>query len=339
MSSSCGASVGIIVNPSSGRDIRRLLAWASVFPASEKVNIVLRLLSAMGALGVAQAWMLPDAAGIAARVRDAAELARTGRGVPMPIVRLIDMQVRDSVDDSVEAASLMLRQEVRVIAVLGGDGTHRAVAAGCGSVPLATISTGTNNAFPDWRESTLVGIATALVATGRVDASVGVRRNKRLRVNGARIDEIALVDVSLSRQLGRGSGAVWEGDAISDIFTAFAEPTAIGLSSIAGLLLPVSRSEPCGVHVRCGPGRVLRAPILPGVLAAVSVASTRRIGLGERLALPAMRGSIAIDGERQIQVDPQERLWVALDFDGPRTVAVDAVLAHAASQGLLLEQQ
>ena len=31
-------TVGIIVNPSSGRDIRRLLSRASVFPNGEKIN-------------------------------------------------------------------------------------------------------------------------------------------------------------------------------------------------------------------------------------------------------------------------------------------------------------
>jgi hypothetical protein len=45
-------SVGVIANPSSGRDLRRLLSWASVFPTAEKVNVVLRLISAMGSLGV-----------------------------------------------------------------------------------------------------------------------------------------------------------------------------------------------------------------------------------------------------------------------------------------------
>ena len=43
----------------------------------------------------------------------------------------------------------MRRMEVAAIIVLGGDGTHRVVVSECGSVPIAGVSTGTNNAFPD----------------------------------------------------------------------------------------------------------------------------------------------------------------------------------------------
>ena len=46
---------------------------------------------------------------------------------------------------------------VRAIVVLGGDGTHRVVAKACGDVPLCAISTGTNNAFPELRETTVAG--------------------------------------------------------------------------------------------------------------------------------------------------------------------------------------
>jgi hypothetical protein len=46
------ATVGVIANPMSGRDIRRLVASASVFPNAEKASMVVRLTAAAGALGV-----------------------------------------------------------------------------------------------------------------------------------------------------------------------------------------------------------------------------------------------------------------------------------------------
>ena len=337
MSRSTPLSVGVIANPSSGRDMRRLLAWASVFPIAEKINVVLRLLSAMGRLGVAEAWMIPDAAGIAMRVREAADLARSRRGLPMPQLRLLDMPVRDSALDSAAATRLMLQHGVRLIAVLGGDGTHRAVAEHCGRVPLATLSTGTNNAFPELREATLVGIAGALVASGRIDAATGLRANKRLRVSGAQVNELALVDVALSRQRGTGARAVWAGAELSDLYTTFAEANTIGLSAIAGLTHPVSRSDPFGLHVRLGSGRRLWAPILPGALEQVAVASVARLLPHRPLALPAMRGTVALDGERELEIDVDDRLQIELDLDGPRTIAVEATLAHAAREGLLFE--
>lgn len=329
-------SVGVIANPASGRDLRRVLGWASVFPSAEKVNVVLRLLGALGALGVDEAWMLPDSAGIGARVRDAAALARAQRGQPMPEVRLLDLRLRDRAEDSADAAATMVARGVRAIAVLGGDGTHRAVAARCGEVPLATLSTGTNNAFPEWREATLVGLATALVATGRVRAEIGTRRHKRLRVTGDGVDEIALVDVALTRQTGTGARAVSDGDDLTDLWVAFAEPGTIGLASLAGLSHPVSRDDPWGLHLRLGGGgRPLLAPLLPGVVQPVGVAVVQRLLPGAPHALPAAAGTLAIDGEREIELETHRPLRVALELDGPRTIAVDATLAHAAREGLL----
>ena len=335
MSASVPVSVGLIANPSSGRDIRRLLAWASVFPTAEKVNVVLRLLAAMGRLGVAEAWMLPDRAGIALRVQEAAALAREQRGLPMPAVRLLDLRISDSAADSAAAAAAMAERGVRLIAVLGGDGTHRAVAARCGALPLATLSTGTNNAFPALREATLVGIAAALVATGRVPDAVALRANKCLRVRGPGVDEFALVDVVVSRQRHTGARAVWDGGQLDQLYAAFAEPQSLGLSSIAGMLQPVSRAAAHGLHVRFGPGRTLWAPILPGALEPVSVAAVDRLIPGRVLPVAAQAGTIALDGERELECEAGADLSITLGLDGPRTVDVDAVLDHAAHHGLM----
>src|SRR4051794_4287191 len=119
-------AVGIIANPSSGRDIRRLIARASIYPTSEKINDVLRLLAGMGALGITEAWMIPDRAAIAYSVAQAAKFEHEKRGHTMPIVRLLDMRANDTVDDTLRAVELMVQHGVRAIAVLGGDGTHRA---------------------------------------------------------------------------------------------------------------------------------------------------------------------------------------------------------------------
>jgi predicted polyphosphate/ATP-dependent NAD kinase len=329
---------GIVANPSSGRDMRRLLGWASVFPTSEKVNVVLRLLAGLGSQGVHQAWMLPDSAGIAARVRDAAEIAMRTRGVAMPRVELLPMRIRDDARDSAEAAAAMVARGARVIAVLGGDGTHRAVAAGCGEAPLATLSTGTNNAFPERHEATLVGVAAGLYARGAVDAVVGLRRHKKLRVLGDGVDEIALVDVACTCHAGTGARAVARGDALTDLWVTFAEPSTIGLASLAGLAQPVSREEPWGLHLHLGgDGRALHAPLLAGTMQTARVSCVRRLLPRVDVALPATPGTLALDGERELVTDARRPLRLRLELDGPRTVAVDRVLEHAARTGLLFD--
>lgn len=202
-------------------------------------------------------------------------------------------------------------------------------------MPLATL--GTNNAFPELCEATLVGMATALVATGRMSEGVGLRGNKRLRVRGHGVDEIALVDVCLSRQDITGAGAVWCGGGVCELFASFAEPRAVGLSSIAGLTLPTPREAAHGVHVRMGPGRVLYAPLLPGGVEEVSIASVQRLMPGQAVRFPALAGTVAFDGERLIEFDEGNDLAVELDFDGSRTIAVEATLEHAALNGQLFK--
>ena len=71
----------------------------------------------------------------------------------------------------------------------------------CGDIPLCALSTGTNNAFPELRETTVAGLATGLVATGRLGGDELVRRAKQLEVavdGGAR--DLALVDVAVTAE-------------------------------------------------------------------------------------------------------------------------------------------
>ena len=63
-SSSCEITVGVVANPASGRDIRRLVSRASVFPLAEKCSMLCRLLAALGATGVERVLMMPEEAGL-----------------------------------------------------------------------------------------------------------------------------------------------------------------------------------------------------------------------------------------------------------------------------------
>lgn len=63
------ATVGIIANPASGKDIRRLVAHGSVFDNQEKVNILRRVLLGLQATGVEQVIFMPDYFGIGAKAK------------------------------------------------------------------------------------------------------------------------------------------------------------------------------------------------------------------------------------------------------------------------------
>ena len=206
---------------------------------------------------------------------------------------------------------------MRAIVVLGGDGTHRVVAKACGEIPLCAISTGTNNAFPELRETTVAGLAVGAVATERAGV---LRRESALTVSG----DIALVDVAVSRERFVGARAIWRPQDISELFVTFASPSAIGLSAIAGALEPLPRGGGRGLHVTLGEGDG-HGSTRPGA----GGAGRGGVDPGDRTGGGRDRrraGTIALDGERELE-RRGEPTTVRL-VDGPLTIDIDATLAQ-----------
>jgi predicted polyphosphate/ATP-dependent NAD kinase len=226
-----------------------------------------------------------------------------------------------------------------VLVLPGGDGTVRAAAAELGDTPVLPLSTGTNNCFPQMWEATVAGIAASLVATGRIDDPRATYRAKLLRVDYRGRTELALVDVCVCTTVHVGARALWQPATLRTLLCTFAEPHAIGLSSIAGQLRPTPREYPGGVLVRLagdGPAeRTVLAPIAPGVLAPVGVLGVDDLAIGETRVVDLPAGTIALDGEREIEFGPADRVRVTLTDAGPRVVDIPRVLAEAARRQLL----
>lgn len=106
------ATVGVIANPASGRDIRRLVAHGSVFSNNEKVNIVRRLLLGLDALGVEQVIGMPDCFHIGRRALEGLELRLR--------YEELEMYVHDSGHDSQRAAGALRERGAGCIVTLGG---------------------------------------------------------------------------------------------------------------------------------------------------------------------------------------------------------------------------
>jgi hypothetical protein len=70
-------------------------------------------------------------------------------------------------------------------------------------------------------------------------------------------------------------------------------------------------------------------------MATVGVAETRRLKQGESVALEPRVGSLALDGEREIELGPQTEVLVRLDPNGPLTLDVGEAMREAARQGLM----
>ena len=336
------APVGILANPAAGRDIRRLVAQASVFPLSEKCNMIMRILTGLGTTGVGEVCMMPDAGGIAVRLRRVLEVPGHSQS-GWPHVVFLDMAIEDGPRATLIAAKKMVEAGVGAIIVLGGDGTHRLVARVSGEVPITALSTGTNNVFPTLREATTAGIATGLVVSGRVPTDDLTIPNKVLRVRVDETEDLALVDICVSRALWTGSRAVWQVDGLDQLFVTFAEPDAIGLSTVAGLLRPVSRLDSHGLRIDLTSTQeasmIVRAPIAPGLIVPVGVGKVHEIFPGDTQTVRARQGVIALDGEREIEFGDSNGVTIWLDRNGPKTIQVERVMEFAAQEGLLVANQ
>jgi hypothetical protein len=325
------ASVGIIANPASGKDIRRLVAHGSVFDNNEKVNIVRRVLRALDALGIQRVLAMPDSFAL---VGQAQEKAAVGIDV-----ELLDMTPTNTPHDSTRAAQMMAAAGVGCIVTLGGDGTNRAVAKGCGYVPLVPISTGTNNAFPEMVEGTLAGLAAAVVAlkiAGVREAAIRLARRLDIWRDSQLID-FALVDVVAYDERFIASRAIWDVNKIRTVVLAQVAPGTIGASAIAGYLPDTPPNGNNGAWLEIGPnGRHVLAPLAPGVMAPVPIETLRWLAVGEQGTIFHAPAVLALDGEREIPLREGELIQVRLSQNGPHVVNVKAALQAASQAGVFV---
>ncbi len=336
------ALVGIIANPVSARDIRRVVANASSLQVADRANIVLRALAALRATGVDEVVMMPERGGIMHHVTRGIERSHALKEARFPQLSFLDMKVTGTVEDTRRAAKAMHERGVAAIIVLGGDGTHRAVVGECGAVPIAGISTGTNNAFPEHREPTITGMATGLAVSGLIPKAIAFAQNKTIHVSvDGEPPEIALVDVAIVTDRYVGARALWRTETFRELFVTFADPEVIGMAAIAGLVEPVGRDEPGGLHVALAPAdvatSVVRAPIGPGLVEAIGIEAWRRMPAGIVFAPVLNAGAIALDGERELFFDAHQGVAITLHDNAFQTVNVAAVMRFAAAHGLMRE--
>jgi predicted polyphosphate/ATP-dependent NAD kinase len=318
--------IGIAVNPASGKDVRRLVARASVFDNQEKRAIVRRaIVGALGA-GAKSFAYVPDSHHIAEAALSEFEGAVCARAVEAP--------QSGSVFDTIYGARALAAERCAVVLTLGGDGTNRAVAIGWADAPLIPISTGTNNVFPRFVEATVAGAAAGLIASGRVAIADVARRAKAIHVaiDGERGD-VALIDAVLSAERFIGARALLEADQLRVALLTRADPGAVGMTAIGGLLDPLSDDVDQALALTLGRGRdAVRAPIAPGLYADVRVADVRRVAFGDSLAVVGP-GVLAFDGERERTLKPGQRATLTVRRDGPWVVDVARTLAAGAAQG------
>lgn len=325
-------SIGIIANPASGKDIRRLVSHATVVDNNEKVNIVKRVILSAQGCGVDRIYIMPDTFLIGYKAK---EDLRISKELKID-VEILNMNIKGNVTDTIKAAEIMEEKGVKCIVVLGGDGTNRAVAKAITNTPLIGVSTGTNNVYPEMLEGTVVGMAAGAIASGICSMDETCRKDKRIEIlkDGQLID-IALVDCVISKQKYVGSKAIWNMEDIDMVIVSRAHPASIGFSTIVGTSLIVRAEDDFGalIHVNSGDQRV-KAPIAAGTIQEITVDRPKILQLDESFHFdPTYNGIIAVDGEREVPFKIGENIEIKITRNGPYRVIVDKTLELAQRSG------
>jgi predicted polyphosphate/ATP-dependent NAD kinase len=321
--------VGIIVNPESGRDVRRLVSQASVFSNEEKTNILSRVILALNSVGVDEILLMRDSHNLGEKSLD-----NINRSLICD-VSFVELNPKGSYEDTLEATKMIRRQAVQCLITIGGDGTNRLVAKESESIPILPISTGTNNVFPFMVEGTIAGLAAGAIATGCVNKEETSLRTKRCEILiDRKIHEIALIDATVTTKQFVGTGAVWEIDQVQEIVTTQGSPANIGMSSIAGSIVYISQQDDKGIYIQLGKGgRKVISAIAPGMLVDVDVKSFRILELDEDVRVKTQPSVIALDGERLIEIDKAEDIHIRVTRRGPLRVDIETTLLKAAERG------
>lgn len=330
------ATVGLVVNPAAGRDIRRLVGGAAVSDNYAKRRTAECALAGLASLEEPiEALVMPTVSSIADRIVDNAE------GLP---VRTLDTLATGHREDTHRAAE-RLAEIADAAIVLGGDGTTADVGFRIGEVPIAAISTGTNNVIPDPVDGTVAGIAAGLVATGHVYPDAVTYRHGWIEASVRGDADRTRRGLATAGVLGEpfvGTRAILDATAYRVGVVSRASPGEIGLSGIAGALGEHAPDDPGGIGLRFADGtdattgahaeHVVRGIVAPGVVERIGIRERRRLEPGETLSTTIGVGVLTVDGERDLELT-DATVDLTVRTDGPRLIRMAETLDVAAREG------
>lgn len=329
------STIGIIANPASGKDIRRLVSHATVIDNNEKVNIMERIILGAQKFGVEKVFIMPDSSMMGYKVQDKLQSS----GELTAEIEILNFYIKDAPCDTETAAEMLESLGVGCVVVLGGDGTHRLVAKKLRTIPLIGVSTGTNNAYPEMLEGTVAGMAAAAVAIGMLDLSQSCSRDKiiEIYINKKYVD-IALMDAVISDEIFIGAKAIWDLKHIKQIVVSKCHPASIGFSSIIGANCRIDSTDDFGGRLKLdgGPNHFY-APISAGTIIKIEAENMELIKLNSPVRWEAdFSGIIAVDGEREIRFFEGDQLEFKITRNGPWHVDVKKTLETAQKSGFFI---
>lgn len=330
-----GGKLGLVVNPMSGRDVRRLAARATNMTHEAKRDIVARVAAGAVAMGVTDIYITREPFRISS-------MALEHMGLDAR-VHVVEHPLANDASDTERSVAMFREAGCDTLVSLGGDGTNRAIVRATGSaaqeVHLVPLSTGTNNVFPVLAEPTVAGMVAGLQACGRLADAQVAQRVKVLHVHHPRGQDVGLIDAVLLRHDHVGNLLPFDTDRIEQIVLTRAEPNSIGMSPIGGLLHPVFAGDDHGLLVNIDKAAApLTAPVSPGLFRQVHVGDVAELAFD--VAVP-MRGPgvIALDGDRDLKLRDDESGHVTLRRDGPWVIDIEAAMRWAVAAGIMAPEE
>jgi len=328
--------IGIIVNPFSGKDLRRITSQASNVGNNEKAIKVVRMINCIKRFGDAKIYLMPDNYMLNASI--ASMIQRDGNSGST--VELLDFIPTDRPEDTIKAVEMMKNLDIVCLIVLGGDGTCRLVAKTDINVPIIPVSTGTNNVYPQFWEGTTVGIAAAYIAQKGLDGDLQRGKRIELFING-KFSDIALVDAVITDIPYIGSRVVTETDNIREVIVSMCSPGSVGFSAIIGNIKVCGENDEFGYRVKLAAGgTTILTPVSPGKLLKISYSAFERMDIGsEYVCVPDFDGTIALDGERTVSFRKGDQLKFVITRDAPYKVDVMEILCKAVENKFFQEKE
>jgi hypothetical protein len=334
------AVVGIIANPASGKDIRRLVTQALVVGNRQKTGIVRSILVGLHAAGIRDVRVMPDMFGIG---RQAIHDLRSQWEAVTRGVSILDMTVTDTETDTLRQRVCLPRQAQAASSCLVETGPPvLSLRAAVRHLYLA-VSTGTNNVVPQFVDGTIAGMAAGMIALQPVNMRKELCcRSKRLDILiDGKVVDTALVDVGAVAGNFTGSRAIWDTSNLRQIAVSRASPSSIGLSSVLGMIQTVSPYEQFGLIATIGDnglGWKVTAPVGPGLVSSIPIQEVRVLAPEQPQAIHSERPLVlALDGERVIRLREGEEATVVLQTAGPWIVQVERVMEWATRERCFIQ--
>ena len=316
------STVGIIANPLSGKDIRRLVVSASVVSTHAKANELVKLYSGLVSEGIKKVVAMPDLSDITKRARE-----KFNHQVETEILKTT---VIDHEETTIQAAKEMEKRKLGCVVIFGGDGTCRLASKFLANTPILAISTGTNNLFPKKIDGTVAGMVVGKFYNLKNKKDYCFKEQKLDIYINKKYQDSALVDVVISDIPYIGSKAIWNMDNVKEIFISKVAPEGIGFSSIAFHLTKKQDLINQCVYINFNDSRspkIVKAPIAPGKIEEVLVNKWEVFDSNNLTEVALKSGTIALDGERTIEFSTSEKPSVKLNLKGPISLIVEKILS------------